>query len=149
MKTDATVRRWWRRDDGVSAVEAAILAPALLLVLTFAIAAMRIEVASQAVESAAHDAARAASLSRTAGEALANGTNTARTTLSEHNLQCATLTVHVDVSEFGRPVGQEAAVHVTVSCRISLSDLAVPGLPGSKTLTADFTSNLDQYRGRS
>jgi Flp pilus assembly protein TadG len=143
-------RRWLARgDSGASAIEAAILAPAVLAVLGFSIAVMRIEVASQAVDSAAHDAARAASISRSADDAQTNGYATAVASLRRQDLACRTPQVTVDVREFGRPLGQEASVHVTVVCRVPLHDLGVPGLPGTKTLTARFSSPIDQYRGRS
>jgi hypothetical protein len=35
-----------------------------------------------------------------------------------------------------------------VTCTVSLSDLLVPGIPGSRRLTARFTSPLDPYRSR-
>jgi len=63
------VTRWWRRDAGSSALEITVLAPVLLFIFAMAITAMRIEVADQAIESAAHDAARAASISRTEDQA--------------------------------------------------------------------------------
>lgn len=139
--------RLWR-DEGTSAIEAAILAPALLALLALAIVAMRIEVAGEAVESSAHDAARAASISRTASDARTAARTAARTTLGEEGLVCRSLTVSVDTSQFSRPVGQPAAVTATVTCVVSLSDIAIPGLAGSTTLTSTFVSDLDQYRGR-
>ncbi|HEY7173717.1 MAG TPA: TadE/TadG family type IV pilus assembly protein, partial [Micromonosporaceae bacterium] len=56
-------------DRGASTLEMAILAPVLLMMIGMAVVAMRIQVADQAVEAAAHDAARAASISRTRSEA--------------------------------------------------------------------------------
>jgi len=41
-----------------------------------------------------------------------------------------------------------AHVSASVTCVVRLSDLLVPGLPGSKTLRASFTSPLDPYRSR-
>jgi Flp pilus assembly protein TadG len=146
MRHDHTSRA---RDRGSSAIEAAILAPALIAILMFAIAAMRIEVASQSVDSAAHDAARAASISNTATEAKQAALKTADARLAAQGLQCRTLDVNVDVSQFGRPVGTVAAVTVTIVCVVELRDVAVPGMPGSKTLTSRFVSYLDQYRSRS
>jgi hypothetical protein len=46
-------------------------------------------------------------------------------------------------------VGQPGQVTATVTCTVRLSDLtAVPGMPGSRTLTATFVSALDPYRAR-
>ena len=39
-------------------------------------------------------------------------------------------------------------VTATVTCQVPLSDLLLPGMPGSRTLTATFTSPLDPFRGR-
>ncbi|MFD0569068.1 hypothetical protein ACFQ0T_07095 [Kitasatospora gansuensis] len=36
---------------------------------------------------------------------------------------------------------------VQVSCTVRLSDLLIDVVPGSKTMTASFTSVLDHYRG--
>jgi hypothetical protein len=44
--------------------------------------------------------------------------------------------------------GQLGNVSATVICRVPLSDLVLPGTPGSRTLTATFTSPLDPFRGR-
>ena len=69
-----TGRRWAARlggpEAGSAAIEAAILAPGLLLILALIVAAGRVETAGAAVETAAHAAARAASLARTEPAAL-------------------------------------------------------------------------------
>ena len=139
-----------RSDRGASTLEAAILAPVLLMLIAVAVISMRIEVAAQAVESAAHDAARAASISRTQAEADAAALNAANDALSQQDLTCTRgPTVVPDTSQFQRPIGETAVVTVTVTCVVPLNDVGLPGLPGTKTLTATFTSYLDQFRGRS
>lgn len=143
------IRRRCARDDGSAAIEAAILAPAILLILALGIVAMRVEVAGEAIDSSAHDAARAASISRNGADAQSAAQDAARTTLAAQHLICRSLTVTVDTDEFSRPVGQSAAVRATVTCVVDLSDIAVPGTPGTKTLTSTFTSVIDQYGGRS
>ena len=42
----------------------------------------------------------------------------------------------------------DPSVTAQVSCTVSLSDLIVPGLPGSRTLRGSYTSPLDPFRGR-
>ena len=139
-----------RGDRGASTLEAAILAPVLLMLIAVAVISMRIEVAAQAVESAAHDAARAASISRTQAEADTAALNAANDALSQQDLTCTRgPTVVPDTSQFQRPIGETAVVTVTVTCVVPLNDVGLPGLPGTKTLTATFTSYLDQFRGRS
>ncbi len=145
-------RTWpWRRpgERGSAAIEAAILAPPLLVLIGLAIVGGRIQVAGGAIEGAAHDAARAASISRTAGEAHANALAAAGATLGQQGLHCASLTVAVNTAGFAVPVGEPATVSATVTCVVDFSDLAgADGLPGAKTLTASFVSALDTFRTR-
>ena len=141
---------WLCRDRGASAIEAAILAPVILMLIGVAVMSMRLEVASQAVESAAHDAARAASISRTQVEADGAAQDAANAALSQQSLNCVDgAKVVPDTSQFQRPIGETAVVTVTVTCVVRLDDVGLPGLPGTKALTATFTSYLDQFRGRS
>jgi Flp pilus assembly protein TadG len=149
MKILPARRRAANRDDGVATIEVAILGPALLILITLAILAMRIEIAGEAVDTSAHDAARAASISRNGTDAQAAALAAARTTLSADGLSCASLTVTVDTSQFSRPIGQQAAVTATVTCDVDLARLAIPGLPGDKVITSTFTSEIDRYGGRS
>ena len=44
------------------------------------------------------------------------------------------VTVNVDTAAFAAAVGQNAAVNVTVGCLLDLEDLAVPGVPGKRTV---------------
>jgi hypothetical protein len=142
--------RPFQRDRGAVTLEVAILSPALLAMISLSILAMRIEVAKEAVGFAAHDAARIASISRTAAQARADARSTALRTLQSQDLPCHNgATVTVNTSQFSVPVGQPAFVTATVVCNVRLGDLGLPGTPGSITLTATFTSYLDQYRGRS
>lgn len=137
-----------RRDLGSAAIEAVILAPPLLALLALAILGGRIQVAGGAAEAAAHDAARAASISRTATTAQAAARAAAAATLDQQGLHCAQLTVAIDTSGFGVPVGQPATVSARVTCQANFSDLVVDGMPGSRTLTATFVSPLDTFRAR-
>lgn len=137
-------------DRGSAAIEAAVLAPAMLALIGVAIVGGRIQVAGGAIETAAHDAARAASISRTAAQARTNAYTAANATLSQAGLHCARLDVAVDTSGFAIPVGQPATVTADVTCIVDFADL-VPtgGLPASRTLHARFTSVLDTFRTRS
>jgi|SRR5215469_8419561 len=135
-------------DDGNAALELVILAPVLLGILGLIIAAGRTSIAQGSVNAAARDAARQASISLTPAAAQAAGQASARTALRQDGLDCRPV-VLINVSQFvtTRP-GQPAAVTATVRCTISLSDLALPGLPGSTRLQAEFPSPLDIYRSR-
>jgi Flp pilus assembly protein TadG len=136
------------RDDGSLSIELAILLPAFLILALVTVGFGRETIAQSAVDLAAHDAARAASISRTAAGAQTSATSAAHTTLGDSSTTCTNVAVTVDASQFAIPMGQPASVTVTVACTVSLADLALPGFPGSRVLTSTFTSPLDIYRGR-
>lgn len=137
-------------DQGSVALDAAIVAPALLLLIMLAILVGRTSSAASAVADAAHDAARAASLSRTAADANRSANQAAYASLASAGRSCTSHRVEVNTGGFTVPVGRPATVSVTLSCTVSYADLlAIPGMPGSKTLTTSFISPLDQYRARS
>ncbi len=135
-------------DRGSAALELTILAPGLLLIIGLLVLAGRVSHAQIAVDSAAYAAAREASISRTSAEARADASSIAATSLSQQGFVCASQSVSTDTSGFGVPVGQPAQVDVDVACTVRMSDLALPGAPGSVTLTGSATSVLDTYRER-
>lgn len=137
----------YRADDGNAALELVILAPVLLGLLVLVIAAGRVAIAQSAVNAAARDAARQASISLTPAAAEAAARESARALLRSDGLDCIPVVV-TDTSQFGIPPGHPAAVTATVSCTVALADLALPGLPGGVRLQAVFTSPLDIYRSR-
>lgn len=137
-----------RRDRGSASIELAIIAPAVLAVFATAVIGGRANLARQSVEAAAFDAARTASLARSASEAHGSATSAANSALTALGLSCTSVTVSVSIDGFEVPVGQPATVTATVSCRADFSDVALPGLPGGATLQASFTSPLDTYRTR-
>ena len=137
-----------RSDRGSEALEASIGVPAFLLFIALIIAGGRLAIADQAVQAAAAEAARSASISRTQEEAHGSAVGGATSSLANQKLQCTTKSVSVDTSGFASPVGTPASVTATVTCVVNLSDVAVPGLPGTRTITATMSSPLDTYRER-
>jgi Flp pilus assembly protein TadG len=136
------------RDAGNAALELVVLAPVVLFLLGLMIAAGRTSIAQGAVDAAARDAARQASISLTPGAAEAAAQSSARAALSQDGLDCNPV-VHVDTSQFNPAhVGLPATVTAKVWCRVPLSDLVVPGMPGSRLLSYQFTSPLDPFRER-
>ncbi|WP_307800089.1 TadE/TadG family type IV pilus assembly protein [Micromonospora tulbaghiae] len=129
-------------------IEMAVVAPAILSLFAAAVIGGRVNLARQALEASAYDAARTASLARTAGEANAQALVAATSTLDAQGLSCTSLNVTVSTAGFGVPVGQPASVTATVSCTATFSDVALPGMPGTVPLSASFTSPLDTYRSR-
>ena len=137
-----------RADRGSMTLELVVWAPGLLLVIGLLIVAGRVNSANAAVEQAATDAARTASTARTAAGAQDLARGSAETTLAALGLQCTTTTVIVDTSGFTTRPGQSATVTATVSCPVRLSDLGIPGLPGTRTVSHTATSSLDTFRER-
>jgi len=135
------------RDEGNAALELVVLAPVLLFVLGLVVAAGRTSIAQGSVDAAARDAARQASISLTPGAAQAAALSSAKAALGRDGLDCNPV-VTVNTAQFSVPVGEPATVTATVSCQVPLSDLLVPGLPGSRTLQFTFTSPLDPFRER-
>lgn len=135
-------------EDGTVTTEVAVYVPVAVMVAGLLWAFGATYTADSAVLHAAINAARQASLARTATQAQRDATAVAHQVLDEHNLHCHTITITLDLSGFAVPVGQPAHVAVDVDCQISLADLYVPGLPGQKTLHDHEVSPLDTYRAR-
>jgi hypothetical protein len=110
--------------------------------LLFAVAAGRLVQGRLEVDSAAEQAARAASLARTPAAASAQATSVAQDTLAGQSLTCNPAVITPDIGDF-TPGGE---VTVTVSCTVRLSGLGLLDLPGAETITSTFTSPVDVYR---
>ncbi|MFC9624414.1 TadE/TadG family type IV pilus assembly protein [Streptomyces sp. NPDC056930] len=145
-------RAWWsrsiRRDEGSAAVEAAIILPLLIMFLCLALAGGRIVTSGAKIDSAAEDAAREASIHRTAASAQSAAHAAAAESLDDQGIKCASTNVSIGTGGLSVPVGQVATVTATVTCTVNLSDLLLPGVPGARTLTSTATSVVDQYRQR-
>ena len=132
-----------RPDEGTTSVELVLVAPVFLAALLLVVGLGRIVEAEGRVQGAARDAARAASIARSATLASDAGRQAASVNLDEGGVSCAAFEVAVDTADF-RPGGH---VRVSVTCRADLSGLGLAGLPGSKTLRAEASAPLEQYRG--
>lgn len=148
MRSMARWARSVRRDEGSAAIEAAILLPALIMFLCMAIAGGRIVTSGAKIDSAAEDAAREASIHRTAAAAQGAAQSAAAESLEDQGITCASTSVSINTGGLSVPVGQVGTVSVTVTCTVNLADLLLPGVPGAKTLTSTATSVVDQYRQR-
>lgn len=136
-------RRRCRGDGGAVASEMAVVMVAFLAgFLMLVVYAGRVGQAGNDVRSAAHEAARAASLQANATQAEAAAYETAASNLSTSGMACAGgLSVATDTSNL---VGG-GTVTVTVSCTASLSDVASLNVPGSRTYTASATEVVDVF----
>lgn len=137
-----------RGEAGSATVETAIVIPSFLLFFALVVFGGRLTIAHQSVQSAAADAARAASIERTQSTAQSAAMSAATTSLADQQLDCTSRSVAVDVAGFAAPVGTPASVSATVTCAVSVADLAFPGLSGTTTVTATMTSPIDTYRAR-
>ncbi|MGC0417439.1 TadE family protein [Embleya sp. AB8] len=139
-----------RSDEGSFALEAAVLAPMVIAFLCLIIAFGRVSVAGNGVDAAAKAGAREASIARDPDRARDLAQRAVDRSLEQEGIGCPGERHHteVDTSGFSVDVGQAATVTVTVTCNVSLSDVAFPGIPGSKTMNGTFTSVIDTYRER-
>ena len=137
-----------RPERGSAALEAAIGLPAFMLFVALIILAGRVAITTQAVDSAATASARTASIARTAGDANTTARTAAASSLADQNLRCVSTTVTLDTTGFSAPLGTPATVTATVRCVVNLADLALPGVPGTRTVTATATSPVDTFRER-
>jgi Flp pilus assembly protein TadG len=138
-----------RRDErGSAAIEAAIGVPAFALFVGLVIFGGRTATTHQALQSAATDAARSASLARNADVARVDARRAATSSITNQKIGCSAIDVAVDTSDFDKQPGVPGSVNVTVSCQLDLSDLAVPGVPGSRVMRATMSSPIDTWRER-
>jgi Flp pilus assembly protein TadG len=135
-------RRRWRGEEGSATAETALLAPLLLLLALAAAGLGRTATGRIQLDAAARQAARAASLARDPATAATTADTTARAALAGTRLTCTDLRIATDTSHYA-PGG---TLTVTLRCTTQLADIAMPGLPGNSTLTAQFTSPIDTYR---
>ena len=136
------------RDRGSAAIEAAVGTPAFLLFVALILLAGRLTVMQQVVQAAAADAARAASLSRTPADADTAARAAAQLGLDSRQITCSSVLVQIDTTGFTVPVGTPASVSATVTCRVDLTGIDLPGL-GARDVAATMISPLDTYRARS
>lgn len=141
-------RHWCCR--GAVAVEAALILPALLMIAAVATGSWRISEVKADAQSAAQVAARAGSVASSVGESIAVGQRVGqRVGLAElAGTRCSNPAIAVDSSDLTLPVGSAGTTSARVSCIIKLSDLLVPGMPGSFHIESVAHSTLDSHRER-
>lgn len=137
------MRRRCRSNDGSIAVETAIVAPVLLVLMLLVVYAGRASQADADVQVAAARAARAASTVADPAAAVEVGRTTAEANLATAGVECTSASVTVDTSEF-RAGG---TVTVTVSCEVSNGDISMLAVPGTRWSTATAQQPIDAHRG--
>ena len=134
--------RQQHREHGSVSVELVLITPLLLVLVLVVVYTGRLVHVRLQLESAASQAARAASLTRDQTSATQAATDTARATLDELAISCASLDVATDVSAH-RPGGQ---VTVRLVCAVGQDHLAGLPVPAQRTITAEATSAVDRWR---
>lgn len=130
-------------ERGSVAAELTLLVPALLMLLLFVVFCGRLADARLRVDDAAHQAARAATLARSPGQADHDARTTAQGSLARAGVSCRRLTVDTEPGRF-QPGGM---LSVTVTCRLDASDLALLSLPATIAISARADEVIDRWRG--
>jgi hypothetical protein len=135
-----------RNEGGTAAVELALVAPVLLVLVAVVTAAGRVVETKSAVLSVARESARAAAEAPNAVAAHDAAIVTAQQVAEGLGLDPARLSIVQDPHGFARGAPYE----VSVSYQVSMADLPGLGLlPGSVTLGAEHAELIDTYRSRS
>ncbi len=131
-----------RCERGSFTVELVLLTPVLVVFALLAIGLGRYELGREQVIGAARAAAEAASVAPTAADAQSEAIGAATPVTQGLGHTCSAFDVTTDASGFS-PGG---SVSVTVTCRVDFSDLLVPGLAGTTTVSAVQVAPIDPYR---
>ena len=131
---------------GGAAVELVLVTPLLLAMFFFIVQLGRLVHTEGSLDGAARDAARAASIARTAPEADAAARAAAESSVDENDIPCVSApTVDVNLADF-RSGG---SVTVTVACDVDFSAAPIAGTPDSVRRSATFVAPVDElsFRG--
>jgi len=143
-------RRGWRGQRGSISVELAVLAPGLVLLLLLVAAGARVVEVQGHIDGASRDAARAASVARSYGQAVTSARPAAQADLGTTSL-CAPGTVAVKVAGYPAvPVitTAGATVTVTVTCQVGMSPFKALGFGATKGFTGQAVAPLDPFMCR-
>ena len=132
-----------RTEDGSLAIELAMLAPSILLIFALIFVYGRAAQVNGTLESGTRDAARSVTLARSYDDAVDRANAVLLDALKDAPQSCKN-NLHVHVSQ---PYEAGKAVTVDADCTYGISDLGLPGAPGTLTARSSFTSMLDPYRG--
>jgi Flp pilus assembly protein TadG len=136
-------------ERGSLAVEMAIIIPSLLLIFALIFAYGRAASVNGNLESATRDAARAATLARSYDDARQRVDQVLTEGLAGAPPSCRATLQWANEPQSFRPGDFQPGNPITVqaTCAYSLSDLGLPGAPGTVHPVSSFTSMLDPYRG--
>lgn len=136
------------RERGAVAVELVLIVPAIMLFVGLFAYGYRLWAARAAVLSAAESAARAATLAHDASQARTLAESAAASNLDTLGVHCSRRSIEADVSALTLPAGRPGVVNVSVHCVVSMSDLLVPGAPGSVTIDRSASEATNRFTER-
>jgi Flp pilus assembly protein TadG len=134
---------WWRDDRGSVAAEITLITPLLIILLVFvAVVVHRGVDARLRLDDAAHQAARAASLQRTAPSAITAARSTAQSALSGADVICQSVQVRTNTA--GLVSG--GTVTVTVTCGVDFGDALILGVARQRVVSSTASEPVDTWR---
>ena len=134
-----------RHERGGAAVEIVLVTPLFIVMILFVVGLGRLASTREAVDGAARDAAREASMARTASGADQRAKDVATETLKDRQVTCQGLDIKTNANAGTFVPG--GIVTVDVSCTVANVDVVLSGLPYSSTLHGTFAAPIDKYRG--
>ncbi len=132
--------RSFREDRGLSTIEVVILAPVMMLFILVLVAFGQLVDGRGALDGAARDAARAGSIQKDHGTAMAEARKAAAANLAD----VCSGPVTVTQTSVGFDPEVDPLFSVQVSCKVR--GLAMLGLDIDPTMDATFSSPLDPFR---
>lgn len=132
-----------RGERGAVTTELVLITPLLIILLLFLVLVGRVASTNARVIDASRDAARAASLERTRGDAAAAAQRVGAASLADKDVTCSSFRAELTGRTDFEPGG---SVEVEVSCTVTLSDLSLLGLPGTRTFSETTVEVIDVYR---
>jgi hypothetical protein len=128
---------------GSASLELVLVTPALVALLLLVVAGGRVVQARGDVDAVARDAARAASIARSPGEAATRAEAMVRERVGEGVVQCRQPAVVTDTAEF-RPGG---VVDVSITCQVDLASVSLLGISATQSVAATASEVIDDRRG--
>lgn len=132
-----------RSEEASATVELVVLAPLLVAFLGFVVLLGRLAQAEGQLSDAVRAGAQAGVIASGPLQAAAAARAAVLGSLSGGEHRCNAARVEVDTSSFV-PGGE---LVVAVSCSVSFAGLLAPGVPGSRTIHAQLSAPVEEYRG--
>ena len=134
------------RDDGSISIEYVMVTPIIFLVLALVYAYARVAGAEGNLDTATRDAARVASQAPDLQQATTAAQDVLDQQFSRYTCRNSTDPNRGPVMTISQSFQPGDTLTVSASCTYDLSDLGLPGAPGTVTSRATFSSMIDPNR---